>query len=88
MKQLLKSKIKNLLAKVRLYIAQRPTLRKIAMYVLAVSPNLKARLTQISANNYSAYKPVPKHLVDLTPRAREIYADLKTAIEQHQKGTQ
>jgi O-antigen chain-terminating methyltransferase len=88
MKQLLKSKIKNFLPKVRLYIAQRPKLRKIALYLVAKFPNLKLRLTQISSNNYSTYTPVPMHLVDLTPHARQIYADLKAAIDQRQKRVQ
>lgn len=87
MKSALKMKIKLLLADIRLYLIQRPNLKKAAMLVLISFPNLKVRLKQASLNVFSAQSSmpnIPTKLVSLTPRARQIYVDLKRAIEQNQ----
>ena len=87
-KSALKTKIKLLLAHAKLYVIRRPKLQRGVMHVLAKFPNLKARLKQASFSRYSEKitKPsIPVELASLTPRARQIYSDLKTAIEQNQK---
>jgi hypothetical protein len=53
------------------YVANCTKFRAIIAKLLVRFPGLKARLA------------VPEQL---SPRARKIYADLKTAIEQHRKG--
>lgn len=85
MRFLLKENIKSFLVKIKHYVLQRPKLKKLVIYVLAKFPQVKARLTQINLNNYSALSYVPADLVNLTPHARQIYANLKTAIKQQQK---
>ena len=87
-KPALKVKIKLLLAHAKLYVTCRPKLRHVALVVLAQFPTLKARLKVATMNRSFAQTTVPTvstDLADLTPRARQIYADLKDAIDRRKK---
>ena len=87
-KSALKTKIKLLLAHAKLYVIRRPKLRHAVLLVLAQFPTLKARLKVAPMNRSFAQTTMPTvstDLANLTPRARQIYADLKVAIERQQK---
>ena len=87
-KSALKTKIKLLLAHVKLYINRRPKLQLAVMRVLAKFPNLNARLKHASFNSYSPQTTEPNistKLAQLTPRARQIYEDLKNVIQKSQE---
>jgi hypothetical protein len=83
--QRLKPQIKLLLRHVALYVNRRPRLHNAALGLLNRFPTLKRRLISPIT---SAPRPgtvqenVPSELAHLTPRARQIYADLKQAIEE------
>ena len=75
-------KIKRLLLHAKLYINQRSELRRVAFTFLARYPILAVRIKRAMIATYSGqstYAPVSTKLVNLTPRARRIYADLKAA---------
>ena len=87
-KSALKTKIKLLLAHAKLYVTRRPKLRHAALVVLAQFPTLKARLKAATANKSFAQIIAPTastDLANLTPRARQIYADLRAAIENNKR---
>lgn len=70
-----------------LYARRRPRLKKTALKVLDHFPGLKSRLfLTISgvAIQPTHVQEVPTDIAHLTPRARRIYVDLKTAIERRQ----
>ena len=71
-----------------LYVNCRPKLRRAALIVLARFPTLKARVRATVMNKHfgpTVSTVVPTKLAELTPHARQIYANLKAAIELHQK---
>jgi hypothetical protein len=87
--QTLKQRAKLLLRHAALYVGRRPRLNGIALKVLNRFPSLKSRLFQIAnGTKIQAVQPqhAPPDLAQLTPRARQIYADLKAAIERRQVG--
>ena len=70
------------------YVIARPRLRNAALALLDRLPSVKSRLSHIligDALPQIAAAHVPIDLAHLTPRARQIYADLKAAIEHRQK---
>jgi len=83
--------LKVLLQHVALSIARRPQLKRATQKVLHYLPGAKARLTQAirpaPLNQFQLDRP--HHLLadvaQLTPHARQIYADLKAAIERREK---
>jgi SAM-dependent methyltransferase len=88
LKPAIKTKTKLLLAHASLYVNRRPNLRQAALVVLAKFPTLKARLKVATMNRY--FEPTTKptastDLANLTPRARQIYADLKDAIDRRKR---
>lgn len=78
----LKTHGKILLHQAARYVMARPGLRNVAVTVLDRFPTVRSRLTRIFVG---AAAQGPTDLALLTPRARQIYADLKTAIERRQK---
>ena len=77
-----KDKAKLLLAHAKLYINQRPKLRRLAFTILARYPALESyirRATRFSGQ--ITHPPVATELANLTPRAHNIYVHLKAAIE-------
>jgi O-antigen chain-terminating methyltransferase len=84
----IKEKIRLLLLRAALGINGRNRLKKAALLVLAPFPALKARLKMAALKASFAQGAAPaasKDLAHLTPRARQIYADLKVAIARQQK---
>lgn len=84
----IKEKIRLLLLRATLDISGRHRLKNAALLVLAPFPALKARLKKAALNASFAQGAAPaasKDLANLTPRARQIYADLKVAIARQQK---
>lgn len=79
-----KDKIKLLLTHTKLYINQRPKLRRIALAILAHTPTLVGRIKQLTravSSEQRDYPPTVTKLANLPPRARQIYDDIKVAIE-------
>ena len=88
LKPAIKTKAKLLLAHASLYVNRRPKLKHAALGVLARFPTLKARLKVAMMNRSFAQTTAPTVSIDLanlTPHARQIYVDLKAAIECRQK---
>jgi SAM-dependent methyltransferase len=88
LKPAVKMKTKLLLAHASLYVNRRPKLRHAVLSVLALFPTLKSRLKVAIMNRSDAQTiapSVPPDLINLTPCARQIYIDLKAAIEHRQK---
>ena len=88
LKPALKAKTKLLLAHASLYVNRRPKLRHAALVVLARFPTLKTRLKMAATSrsftrttDLAVFPP----LANLTLRARQVYADLKTAIENNKR---
>jgi hypothetical protein len=70
------------------YVIARPRLRNAALEFLDRLPSLKSRLSFIPIGDVFpqvAAAHMPVELAHLTPRARQIYTDLKAAIEHRQK---
>jgi SAM-dependent methyltransferase len=87
-KSAIKKKTKFLLLHASLYVNRRPKLRQVALVVLAKFPTLKVRLKVAMMNRYfeqTAKPTVSTDLANLTPRARQIYADLKDAIDRRKR---
>ena len=82
----LKPKLKLLLQHAALYANRRPWIRRIALSVLARFPGLKARLFQSLASRHNPAPNVPSELAHLSPRARKIYDDMKSALAKRQQG--
>jgi O-antigen chain-terminating methyltransferase len=86
----LKPSVKVLLQHAALYVGRRPWLKRVVLSVLEHFPGLKSRLflavLGTAATATSPATNVPTELAHLSPRARQIYADLKTAIERQGKG--
>jgi O-antigen chain-terminating methyltransferase len=88
LKLALKGKIKLLLAHASLYVNRRPKLRHAVLGVLARFPTVKARIKVATINRSFPQKTARIATIDLknlTPRTRQIYAELKAAIECQQK---
>ncbi|WP_413437595.1 class I SAM-dependent methyltransferase [Sulfuriferula sp. GW1] len=84
----LKAHAKTLVRHAARYVIARPRLRNATAGFLDRYPTVKSRLTRILIGGTApqitaAY--VPTDLAHLTPHARQIYADLKAAIERRQK---
>jgi O-antigen chain-terminating methyltransferase len=85
--------VKVLLQHAALYIARRPQLKRATQKVLHYFPGAKAWLAQairpetIPLNQFQLDRPhnMLAHAAQLTPHARQVYADLKAAIESRQK---
>ena len=83
-----KPQIKVLLQHAALYLRRRPWLKNSALRVLYRFPRLKSRLFRVVAGINTPPVPresVPTDIAHLSPRARQIHADLKAAIERRQK---
>jgi hypothetical protein len=84
-----KPRIKELLQHAALYIGRRPRLKSVALRVLYRFPRLKSRLFHfIGGVNRRPFQPLNTPTTDmahLTPRGRQIYADLKAAIKNRKK---
>lgn len=91
MKMALKSRAIVVLQHANLYINRRPRLRRVIVALVNRFPGMKTHLMRLvmgaSASFAQRARPhdIPAELSQLTPRARRIYADLKSAIER-QKG--
>ena len=84
-----KSRAKSLIQHAASYIRRRPGLKKASLTLLKWFPGLRSRLFRVisGATMLPDQSPSgPVVVAHLTPHARQIYADLKTAIERHQKG--
>jgi len=84
----LKPRAKVFLQHAALYVGRRPRLKNAALKALNRFPCLKSRLFQvITGLRAQPVQPqnVPADIAHLTPRARQIHADLKAAIERRQK---
>ena len=82
-----RSRVKMLVQHAVLYVRERPRLKQVALMVLNRFPKLKSRLSRGIYTQMAAASPpaseVPAELAQLTPRARQIYADLKAAVERY-----
>ncbi len=87
--QALKPKLKLFLQHTALYVRRRPWLRRVTLGVLAHFPSLKTRLLRIVTDNGASHSSRQSdaltELAHLTPRARRIYTDLKSALARQQK---
>ena len=95
-KQALKSVLRPILGPAIRFISARPRLKRPALAWARKHPRLEERLRrlaaargltgdgQVDARSNKAHPP-PMELAHLTPRARQIYADLKAAIEKNHK---
>ena len=84
----LKPRAKVFLQHAALYVGRRPRLKNAALKALNRLPRLKSRLFQIAAGiktQPAQPQNMPADIAHLTPRARQIHADLKAAIERRQK---
>jgi len=86
----LKPQLKLLLQHARLYVGRRTWLKQKSLIVLNQFPNIKSRLIRAVPCNMVVVQTtlmheVPADLAHLTPRARQIYADLTAAIERHKR---
>jgi hypothetical protein len=87
-----KAKVKLLLRHAALYIGLRPRLKRVVLAALNRFPGTKARLFQVAARSVATqvhyYQPEQEASTPtaLTPRARQIYADLKSALARRQQG--
>ena len=76
-----------------IYVNTRPALRDRLKRLVSYFPWLRQRLVRVAMNShensqasFAAQQAVPLGLQNMTPRARRIYQDLKTAIENKNKG--
>lgn len=79
--------LKKFLLMSKQYVTSRPQLKCRILDILNHFPTLKGRLKKIGSTDLSfhtswSYVDGPQHL---SPRAKQIYADLKAAIERHRK---
>ena len=83
----IKEKVKLLLTHSKLYIYRRPKFRYIAFAMIKPFPALKRGLKQTYLNALSeqvVHPQVEIELVNLSPRARQIYVNIKTHIKRRQ----
>lgn len=85
----LRPQVSLLLQHAKLYVRRRPRLKGAALSLLNRFPELKLVLLRATSSTVSSsvfpVAPVESRLTALTPRARQIYADLKTAIENEKR---
>jgi O-antigen chain-terminating methyltransferase len=84
----IKTKAKLLVIRTGRYINRRPKIKKIALGVLSRIPALKAHLkatTTISSFAQRAEPNISADILNLTPRARQIYVELNDAINRQQR---
>jgi len=86
--------IKNLALKIKNHINARPKLKMKIITIVNRFPTLKARLKKIGQDNYSLPENSKLKIENsalnyshLSPRAKEIYHQLKTAIDENKKST-
>jgi hypothetical protein len=88
-KHALKSVLKKIVWRAIRFISDRPRLKRLALAWVRKHPRLEQRLRRFAAvggGMHSGKEPnPPMKLANLTPHARRIYADLKTAIERRQR---
>ncbi len=81
----LKPIVRILLQHAALYVGRRPRLKWLVLAILTPFPGLKSRLTQVvsatTATLSNQRQTVPTDIAHLTPHARQIYANLKAAME-------
>jgi FkbM family methyltransferase len=80
----LKSKLKTLLKHAALYVGRRTTLKRMTLVALGRFPSLKSRLFRlVQGSEATCNVPVPNvptKTAHLSPRAWQVYADLKIAL--------
>jgi FkbM family methyltransferase len=84
----MKHQIETLLQHAALYINRRPRMKRLTLAVLNHFPGIRSRLFSVASGTtavYSITPNVPTELAHLGPRARQIYTDLKAAIERQGK---
>jgi FkbM family methyltransferase len=84
-----KRRAKLFLQHAALYVGRRPRLKKTVLIGLEHFPSLKLRLFRVvTGAGPQPFEPqnVRADVAHLSPRARQIHADLKIAIERYQKG--
>jgi hypothetical protein len=88
-KHALKSVLKQIIGRAIRFVSDRPHLKRLALAWVRKHPRLEQRLRRFASvvgGVHSGKEPnPPMKLANLTPHARRIYADLKTAIERRQK---
>lgn len=81
----IRGRLKLFLQHASLYIQRRPRLKNLVLNVLKQFPETKARLIRIAkqpmGDKFSNVAENPLELANLSPRVRQIYHDLKVAIE-------
>lgn len=87
----MKSLIKRLLRSMAFRVARYPWIKYFLLKAINRFPRIKARLYRIALGGQLPYTSrvmnIPTELAHLTPRARQIHADLKAAIAQRKKGS-
>jgi FkbM family methyltransferase len=77
---------KAVLLKLKQFAARSPKLKKLVLLLLKPFPSLSSRLRRVGQVNFHvAQNTLPQTQQDLSPRGKQIYAQLKQAIEQHKK---
>ncbi|MDO9250012.1 MAG: FkbM family methyltransferase [Hydrogenophaga sp.] len=80
----LKSKLKTLLKHAALYVGRRTTLKRMTLVALGRFPSLKSRLFRlVQGSEATCNVPVPNvptNAAHLSPRAQQVYADLKIVL--------
>lgn len=79
---------KSLLRRLGVWVLRQPRLKQAALGVLDLMPGVRHRLHRIvrwPASTSGSVRIAAQGPGDLSPRAARIYADLKAAIERHQK---
>jgi FkbM family methyltransferase len=83
-----RSRVKLSLQHAALYVNRRPKLRRVVLMLLNRVPGVKRHLTAIVIGAPMTTPPredTPTELAHLTPRARQIHADLKSALARRQR---
>lgn len=83
-----KKALRSLILEIIGYVKTRPELRNRLKWLAAHFPWLRQRLVSVALNSRESARKyvVPLELENMTPRARQIYQDLKTAIVNKNKG--
>ncbi|MBV5340916.1 MAG: FkbM family methyltransferase [Deltaproteobacteria bacterium] len=84
----LKPQMKVFLQYATLYVGKRPRMRNAAIQLMNRFPGLKSRLRRVISGTTTPLRDqlnVPKDIAHFTPHARQLYGDLKSAIERYRK---
>ena len=84
----MKTHARNFIRYVAGYVMVRPQARHFALMLFNRLPGVRSRLLRLLIGGttlHAAEAHVPIDITDLTPRARRIYADLKTAAKHCRK---